>query len=85
MGHTTQSEKRTEENRPVGNEQDLADTSPNTRVREIVMGIILGSYPGCLLYASTIWVRKGRRYENKYTSMILKTTITPNIEDVITR
>jgi hypothetical protein len=37
----------TQENRPDRGEQDIANTSLETGVREIVIGIVFGSYPGC--------------------------------------
>jgi hypothetical protein len=39
--------RRTKENRPDRDEQYVSDTSAKTRVGEIVMGIVFGSYPGC--------------------------------------
>ena len=54
---------RTQENRPDRGEQDIADTSPKTGVRKIVIGIVFGSYPGC--YTHLQCVRKGRGHENK--------------------
>jgi hypothetical protein len=53
---------RTEENRPDRDEQDVADTSPKTGVREIVMSIVFGSYPGRYTHLQCC-VRKGRGHE----------------------
>ena len=68
--------RRTSENRPDRDEQDIADTSTKARVWKIVIGIVFGSYPGC--YTHLQCVRKGKGYENKYTSMIENPTKAPN-------